>query len=379
MRIALAFNLAVAGMLAIAVQASAAPRVGMGPAPMDQPHTPPAKAAVSDFHPTFGLTAPTQLAQATDPSLCSAHGGFGAGLACKALLPQGRLALIWDYSGGGDVKGFHVYRVDGGQQTLVADQDNGAAVKAYVVDPPPQDGYATACYAVSAYSAVGESALSAPFCGAQARLIQSLTLSPTEAMAVGRQASISSSSPGLNGSGTTTFVDSASMVGFNYTTEKRKALVTVIDFANNSIHRLGLHFDVSPVMHRRIVSASLELEVASAWQGETNLNVPFRTSTDAGDPPTDHQTSCAAKLATGSARWWQYKDWIDASPQAPASAQGPDVSIDATRIVDGWANSALPNFGLVLIGEEENLGAFTEKSCVTSYVPTSIKLVVKYY
>ena len=328
----------------------------------------------------FVLPAPGHLGSATTPADCSAHGGFGAGLACKALLPQGRLALIWDYPAHDDVVGFHIYRVDGGQHLIVADQVNGAAGKAYVIDPPPADGYGAACYAVSAYTASEESQLSAPYCGNQARLIQTVTLTPKETLSVVRASDTTSSSPGMNGSSKTDLVDGLAEVGFSYTTDKRKVGFTVADLAINRIHRLGLHFDIAPILHHHIVSARLEMEVVSAWASDDNIGAPWSNYPLSNfSTPTDHSTSCAATLAEGTAKWWKYTDWIKASPALPAAAQGPDVAIDATRIVDGWANDAAPNFGMVLIGEEENLSAFTEKSCVTQYDPSSFKLVIQYY
>jgi len=52
--------------------------------------------------------------------------------------------------------------------------------------------------------------------------------------------------------------------------------------------------------------------------------------------------------------------------------------LDVTKIVAGWVNDPKQNFGMVLQGEEENLLAYTEKSCVTGYETNSIRLDIKY-
>ncbi len=361
--------------IGIGVLGSAAPRTGSlstHPSMTPQAPAPTGRDSVSDRPPGFLLPPPSGLTNADDPKICGAHGGVGAGLACKALLPLGRLALVWEYPARTDVIGFHIYRVDGDQHALVAEQSNGAAVKAYVIDPPPEDGYAAACYAVSAFSASQESSASSPFCGAQARLAQTLSLSPTAVMS-SWMGSSSSSTGVSNGSTIRRDVDNRPSVGFQHSTQKN----VFGDLASNTAYRLGIYFDISPVMHRKIRSARLQLEVASTWQGKGNIGAPF-PHYQARDVPSDHQSSCAAILSEGTARWWNYTEWILDSPVKSAAAQGPDISIDVTDIVNGWANDRRENFGFVLKGEDEDLTAFTERSCVTQYVPASLKLVIQY-
>jgi hypothetical protein len=55
------------------------------------------------------------------------------------------------------------------------------------------------------------------------------------------------------------------------------------------------------------------------------------------------------------------------------------VALDVTKIVAGWINDPNQKFGLLLQGEDENLLAFTNSSCVTAYKPGSIRLEIKYY
>lgn len=315
------------------------------------------------------LTPPTGLTTTVNQTMCSQHGGFGAGLACKALLPQGRIALIWDYGKSNRVKGYNIYRVDNGQQSLVYVQDAGINAKAWVIDPVPEGGYAGACYAVSAYGVKEESKLSSSVCADPTKSIQTLSLAPID-WRLGFK---------INGRGQN-LLDQSSLagvgqprVGYNYTTFKQN--VGAFDYNSDSIARVGLRFDLSPIAGRNIHvdSARLLLTVDSSWTGQGNL--------DANGPPNDHETSCTAKIGSGRDYWWDKKrsDWIEGDVElTPGETHGPDVSLDVTKIVGGWANGQR-NFGLVLQGEEENLLAFTEKSCMTVYVTDSIRLEIKYH
>ncbi len=360
---------ALTGMaLVLAVAAGAQAQVRTGPGPVRRPIPSGGSAAMqpSGLRYPLQLPVPTSLASATDPTVCSAHGGLGGGLACKALLPKGDLALVWTYPAMAQISGFHVYRVDGGGRTLVATQANGAAATIYIVDPPPADGYANACYAVTAFSPTDESGLSPPFCGGQARLMQTLTLSPTNLRSINR--SHGKDENFIAGGAATNDKPSGSPdVGYSHQTRK----FTFGDMSSNVIYRLGLLFDLSSVHSRNIVSARLGLETEASWTG-------------AADPEhsaaSDHSTSCAAVVAVGTAKWWKYTDWIGAAAVLrPGPSQGPDVSIDVTSIVRQWASSPEDaNQGIVLLGEDENLDAFTESTCVTAYVPSSIKLTVIY-
>lgn len=381
------------GLYLIALTGLVALSLGPGPDAVAGPsrtHTGPAPAAVipgaghagpsvktsmSDARQPMTLPAPDHLASTDDPTVCTAHGGLAAGLACKALLPQGRLALVWDYPAGSNVAGFHIFRVDGGQRTLIYDQPNGAAAKAYVVDSPPQGGYASACYAVTAYNVTDESASSTPFCGGQARTVQTLTLAPQYwRVATGHHFKDThlgnSENSGRDGQAAQT---GQPTVGYSYATHK-----TVYgDKSLNLVDRLGLKFDVAALVgaNKRIVSARLQMTVDSAWTGSDSV---FDTSYNP-HPPSEHRTSCAAKIGDGISYWENYADWIESTVEAsPGVVNGPSLSLDVTRFVNAWVNQAHPNYGLVLQGEEENLDAFTEQSCWTTYVPGSIRLQIQY-
>jgi hypothetical protein len=310
------------------------------------------------------LAAPTGVTSVTDPQLCTQHGGVGAGLACKALLPQGRLAMVWNWKAGETAAaGFHIYRVDNGQRSAVGDQGNGGAVTVFIVDPPPADGYTKACYAVTAFGGGQESDLSIPYCPGGGSTVQTASLRPT----------VLRSSHRMNSNGppqSDTSVSGDITVGYNYVTHKANL---VGDDWSNDAWRAGLLFDVSQAVNRKIISAHLKLSVSQAWvwSGASQL-VPLASD------PTDHSTSCAAKIAVGVDHWWNNNDWIDATTAlTPGLYKGPDFSMDVTAIVSGWANRGT-NYGFVLEGEEENFNAFTEKGCVTRYVPRAALLEVQF-
>lgn len=331
-----------------------------GPASRAEPNR---AAQMPDFSKPF---APTGLTSTTDVQVCTQHGGFGAGLACKALLPQGRLVLVWSYANGPvPAAGFHVYRVDGGTPTRVDAQTITPDLKIFIVDPPP-GGYAGACYAVSAYASGGqESALTPGFCSNATGQVQTAELSPIQARSIARR---HLKNEGVAPSDMTDDLFSTpgnTEVGYHYGTSKS----TLGDSSQNLIYRSGLLFDLSSLTGMTIRSAHLKMTVDTAY-----LDPSF----DHWDTPSDHRTSCVAKIGVGLARWWNYGDWIeDSIVLQPGEYNGPDISIDVTPIVQGW-RSGQPNFGLVLQGEDENLNAFTEESCITAYVPSSIKLVVEY-
>jgi hypothetical protein len=309
------------------------------------------------------LSTPTDLTSTTNPQVCSQHGGgFGAGLACKAELGTGAMALVWRQSSGGGILGYHIYRVDRGRAP-VADQVNGPEVTFKTVPSPPSG----ACYAVSAFSAVGESGLSSAYCPGGGSTLQTVALRPRAVMTSFQQRSDDQAVIRNEG-------DSGKLwVGYNYNTTK--APQPIGDSFWNDVYRGGLWFDLGAVGHRRIVSARLRLTVDSAWvwSGSGAQIMPSR-----GDYPTDHHSSCVAKIATGIDYWWNHADPFTGSVVfTPGLQNGPDVAWDVTPIVAAWANGE-PNFGFVLEGEEENLAAFTEKGCATRFNPASAALEIQY-
>jgi len=286
---------------------------------------------------------------------CNSHGGAAAAMVCKLALDSGQVALLWQWNGSTalGINGFHVYQVDGGQHTLVGNQDNGTSQTFWTLKIPP-GGYQGKCYSVAAYAGSKESDMSAPVCIGRNAVVHTVTLSSQQTRFADHSRLSWLDNPDQITSG------GGIRVGFAYRTSKH----LLGDSSANTIQRSGLLFDVGALRNTTIRDARLLLSVS--------------TSTVGADYHQDHYTSCVAQIGVGNARWWNFNDWIEGAVMLkPGEYQGPDVAYDVTSIVQNWA-SGNPNFGFVLLGEEENLGAFTEKSCQTTY-DGNARLQVEYF
>ena len=305
------------------------------------------------------LPAPVDLASTTDPQVCSRHLGnaqFLDSFICQAI-GGGTLTLVWEWPGKENIAGYRIYRVDGGRRERVHAQANGKEVMVDLLKAPV-GGFSGKCYAVVAYKGKLESDLSNPFCVGGGRVLQAVTLDPDHRRCKGK---IRDGYTGVAGRilHDGDLWNCRDEVGFYYRTDKSSQG----DYFDNQIYRSGVHFDLDSLKGKKIWSAKLKLTVDTSHVGNGS--------------ETNHHTSCVARIATGIDRWWKYSDWIDMSlALEPDEANGPDVSYDVTKIVRGWVSGAKPNFGFVLLGSEENLNAFAEKACYTSYA--SIQLEVKH-
>ncbi len=315
----------------------------------------------------YNLPAPTGLANTVDNTVCSAHGGLGAGLACKASVPAGGLALVWNYPAGKKITGFHVYDINLGGATLVGTQALGAGTTIFILDKPPAGSdFSQHCYGVTAYNGRVDSDYSNVFCGSGAQQLQTTSLKPDAWRSSGlhnvtRQQEFS-------------YDPQAPRVGYNYATYKGSSAIH--DQYTNDALRTGLMFDLSSLRGAHIVSATLRMEVDRTWSG---LYV-YPSSANGTDMPSDHETSCTAKYFLGRDRWVKNGDWIETGDEITETGvgDGPDIRLDLTRTVRAWLGGK-ENRGLVMVGEEENMTAFTEKGCVTQYFPDSFDLDVVYY
>jgi hypothetical protein len=309
---------------------------------------------------TVNLTAPMGLTSTVDPQVCSNHAPFAGGLACATLLPQGRLALVWNASGA-PVDGFNVYRVDGGQRSRVGRQANGKDVTVYIVDPVPAGGYTGKCYAVSAYKGAQESEVGPSYCPGTGSVVQTVTLAPLHIRSVvTRRSSIDTSVFGGDPRNQN-YDDGRISAGYRYW----RYVSFVSDGFDNDLSRTGLYFDTAPFAYKKIRAARLKLTVDTAEVGP--------------DYHKDHTTSCVARVGVGKEQWWPPRnDWIEAYDKLnPGMYQGPTLALDVTEIVKDWARSPNNNYGLVLMGSKENLDAFTNDSCVTAYFRDQIVLEVE--
>jgi hypothetical protein len=300
------------------------------------------------------IDAPTGLKNTLAQQDCSAHGGFAGGLACMAGIPQGWLALIWNFCNGCKADGFHVYRIDGGHHDLVPIPANGAAVTLAVLNVPP-GGFAGKCYAVAAFRGSLESTLSNPFCvGAGGSTIQTIFLKPVHERSSEAEASWSAT-PMLGCAGGQWSHNENNpdglWVGYYHAVwaiwnESPLGIPMECHNWDNQLDRGAIAFDVSSLQGKHIYLAYLHLIV------DTTQTYDY-SKTGAIDKThylTDHVTSCASHAGLGQNNWWSYTSWIPTTASAYiAERQGPNVTYDVTgllnQMVNGW------NFGLVLTGD----------------------------
>ncbi len=310
------------------------------------------------------LPAPRNTHTTNNLQECGSHGGaFAGGIACQALLPKGQVALVWDRNGSAAVDGYRIYRVDNGRHNLAGTQNQGSQITLYII-PPPSDGYSGKCYAVAAYSGSRESSVSNAACVGGGSMVQTASFSPQHIRSIKHAVSHETGSTSVGGRPADYFNRQNFNVGYFYGTDKG----ALGDFARDTVSRAALYFDLSTLAGKHIRSARLTLRVDT-------------TAIDAVDTTRsrdDHETSCVARIGFGTSYWWNYDDWIEAAVAvSPGPQQGPDVSYNVTPLVAAWAQGR-PNYGMVLLGEEENLDAFTEKACQTEYVFGRFALNVEY-
>jgi hypothetical protein len=324
------------------------------------------------------VPVPTGLTSTLDQKQCNDHGGFAGGLACKAGLPNGMLALVWNYCDACKADGFHLYRVDGGRRDAVSIPANGTSVTIALLDVP-SDGFNGKCYAVTAYRGSSESAPSGQFCvGGSGNTIQTVSLKPQHELTSEKQAVAQSILACQNGKTSGNATTKILAVGYYHYVNPKKAC----DW-NDKVDRLGLYFDMSTLMHKKISSAHIHLRVGWTEYYDTSKGKTYNFS----NYVTDHSTSCAARIGTGHEYWWEYSDWIAGDVVlTPGRYTGPDVAYDVTQIVTGWASGS-SNFGFVLLCEDEPQGAMLGSNgtavawlspmCITSY-ESDVSLEVQY-
>ncbi|HEY3796783.1 MAG TPA: DNRLRE domain-containing protein [Caulobacteraceae bacterium] len=367
--------------LALALTAAHADPISGGvrtrvPAPPPTPQTMASGQNVANLIET--PPAPTGVTSTLDPTVCTQHGGFGAGLACKAQLPPGgAMALVWKYpTNTTGVIGFHVYLMNEAAPRLVGSQANGPAVTFYLAQVPL--GFANdTCFAVSAYNASHESPLTPTYCGGDASLEKTFTAAPTQERTAIHDNNLIQDPKDFN----TGILAQGQLVAgdLHETNTADIGPVTISRATDIELYRAGLYFDLAPVMGHNILAAHLHISVFNAWVWPTstdNGSGLYALSSDV----SDHSTSCVAVVAEGTDRWWEHTDWINAaSVWTPGIATGPDVSIDVTGMVQHWvSDGGSDNYGFVLEGPDESEVELADKACVTSYDPQRTSLEVKY-
>lgn len=128
----------------------------------------------------------------------------------------------------------------------------------------------------------------------------------------------------------------------------------------NEFYRAALRFHSTKLLHHQIVKATLNLRI-------------FKTHVRGVHSANDHYTqatSCGTKVESGGSEWWtSTPGQVDiANPSVRIDPSGTSrLHIDVTPIVAQWSKPQ-SNLGMVLAGDNEDLGAFTETICQTQYV-----------
>jgi hypothetical protein len=59
----------------------------------------------------------------------------------------------------------------------------------------------------------------------------------------------------------------------------------------------------------------------------------------------------------------------------PGRVHGPDVALDVTKIVADCASGRASNYGFVLKGDSEDMGAFKNDWCLSTLASPSLEIV----
>ena len=316
------------------------------------------------------------MSSTNDPQVCTAHGGFGAGLACSAGFSNGWLALIWNAPNacGSCIDGYNVYRVDGGQHTFIYKQNNGKDVTVALVTKP-SDGFAGKCYSVTAYSGNKESNDTGPFCvngPIDTPVVRSFNVTPNASRDVYHHYSYTGFGPGCGLSTTGTKPPNGLPVGFQH---DYGSSVGITCYEDTFVYQSAVSFDLG--------SAGILLRNSKA--SVKNATMTFQR--------VDGDGSCLAGVHLPTGDWSNAQDlipntdFISGIPWSsnPISVSMPGVkvssggsySIDVTSAIENFAKGNWPDHGFLLIGGNEDTSGFHDNnSCETGYGNFSLNVQV---
>lgn len=314
------------------------------PAPSPQPsHTPfnPGVMLAPGAHLPVALPPPINLTQALTKEVCQAHGGSAGSFACYIGLPAGKVALVWDYPYPNPIDGYNVYRADTappGPMAVhmlyapkpIATQAN-PAWKFVILDAQK----AGSCFNVTAYHGSDESARSIRFCLGSAGVAKFISLNPDRAGAMVADFYIftdKSVQDNMYANNHPFIRDLLSLaVGYTHTVDLwRDQAHTQVSGYTNSLFRGYLHFNTFALNGHQIAQAKLSLLGGSGPNGQICL---------AHFGPADHLWNPGDNLGAG----YGY---------GSGPYQGPDLHLDVTPLVQGWANAPGTNLGISLDGEQ---------------------------
>ncbi|MBV8280892.1 MAG: DNRLRE domain-containing protein, partial [Candidatus Eremiobacteraeota bacterium] len=314
--------------------------------------------------------SPNSLGNTNDPQVCTAHAGLGGGLACSAGFGNHWLALVWSCNNC-KADGYRIYRVDGGQRTLVP--PNGAynkdATVTLAVLPTPNGGFSGKCYSVTAYKGSSESNDSNTYCvngPIDTPIVRSFNLVPNNTRTVYHHHSYAAPVPGC-GLPTNGLGESPGLtVGFIH---DFCSTLGVTGYSDTMIYQSALSFD---------------LGAAGILLRNSKASVKSATLTFQRDDGTNSSCLAAVHLPTGD--WSNAQelipnnDYISGIPWSTndVSASGPfdghmvligggKYSIDVTSAIQGFAKGTIPDYGFLLMGGNETRETSDNNSCANGY------------
>jgi hypothetical protein len=132
--------------------------------------------------------------------------------------------------------------------------------------------------------------------------------------------------------------------------------------ARNEFYRAGLRFEIARPFGRTLQRAVLNLRIYKTHVRGTHSNPDYNNAT----------ALCAVKAVSAKSRWYgnSITGLVDIGDPSVAIAPngGQDLHIDITPLAIAWASHPETNFGLILMGQDENLKAYTETICQTQFV-----------
>jgi hypothetical protein len=329
--------------------------------------------------PTPGPTPPPtpgSLSSTNDPQVCTAHGGFGGGLACTAGFSNGWLALIWSAPNACSncIGGYNVYRVDGGQHTFVVKQNNGKDVTLALVTKP-SDGFSGKCYTVTAYAGHAESSDSGPYCvngAVDTPVVRNFNLTQNSSRTVYHHYSYSFPGPGCGLSTTGTAPGPGLTVGF--------------------VHDYGSSVGVTCYEDTLVYQGAVNFELGSAGILLRNSKASVKSATLAFQRVDGSNASCLAAVHLPTSDWSNAQDlipnndYISGIPWSSNSVSvsmprvkisGSNYSIDVSSAINNFAKGNWPDYGFLLMGGNEDTSGFHDNNqCASGYGNFSLNVQV---
>ncbi len=301
---------------------------------------------------------PTYLRTTDSLDECRTYAGGGfAGIACAAAMANRWYILIWDWSGV-NVDGFNVYELG----KFIESETSGTQKRVAMLDPAKVG--TNGCFTVTGVLNGVESMPTTPLC-----MNPAFASTPKH---LGRQVTVVTLYPQGYRSQKIQNIHSTGISGGDQLTQqsendlyvgyRRSTYVSTLGDAGwNTIWRTAMRFDVSGLQGHHVDYATLHLAVQTTTLGTVD------------NPSPNPVVSCAQHYGTANAQWWLNAEWIEGNFYGALSRSGPKVDIDLTNEVNGWLSGSANN-GIVIRNDNEDLRAFTNDRCETSYITSGLEV-----